>query len=141
AQRSLADSPLQDPTTSVQAIDRLHDILRQLAHRPFPDGCHRDDAGKVRLEVPTISWQAYVRLAFVEIRLAGAASPQVSRRLMAALTDLREWAPAERTEVIDEEIRLLDALVRSSTDEADDAEFGLDGDPVGIGVAAGQHER
>ena len=30
AQRSLADSPLQDPTTAVQAIDRIHDILRQL---------------------------------------------------------------------------------------------------------------
>jgi uncharacterized membrane protein len=106
---------------------------------------HRDDAGQVRLHVPTMSWQAYVRLAFVEIRLAGAASPQVSRRLMAALQDLREWAPAERRDVIDEEIRLLDAVVRSSTDEAadeaDDAAFGLEGDREGIGVAAGQRER
>lgn len=31
AERSLADSPFRDPTTAVQAIDRLHDILRQLA--------------------------------------------------------------------------------------------------------------
>ena len=46
AERSLADSPFQDPTTAVQAIDRLHDILRQLARRPFPDGRHRDDAGE-----------------------------------------------------------------------------------------------
>ena len=38
AERSLAESPFQDPTTAVQAIDRLHDILRQLARRPFPDG-------------------------------------------------------------------------------------------------------
>ena len=43
AERSLADSPLQDPTTAVQAIDRLHDLLRQLVRRPFPDGRHRDD--------------------------------------------------------------------------------------------------
>ena len=33
AERSLAESPFQDPTTAVQAIDRLHDLLRQLAQR------------------------------------------------------------------------------------------------------------
>ena len=43
AERSLAESPFQDPTTAVQAIDRLHDILRQLGAAPFPDGRHRDD--------------------------------------------------------------------------------------------------
>ena len=31
AERSLSDSPFHDPTTAVQAIDRLHDCLRQLA--------------------------------------------------------------------------------------------------------------
>ena len=77
AERSLADSPFQDPTTAVQAIDRLHDILRQLARRPCPDGRHLDEAGEVRLTVRTMSWEAYVHLAFDEIRLAGAGSPQV----------------------------------------------------------------
>ena len=38
AERSLADSPFLDPTTAVQAIDRLHDCLRQLACAFFPDG-------------------------------------------------------------------------------------------------------
>ena len=71
AERSLADSPFQDPTTAVQAIDRLHDILRQLARRPFPDGAPgrgRDDSADRR----SMSWEDYVRLAFDEIRLAGA---------------------------------------------------------------------
>ena len=36
AERSLADSPFLDPTTAVQAIDRLHDCLRQLATRAAP---------------------------------------------------------------------------------------------------------
>ena len=71
AERSLADSPFQDPTTAVQAIDRMHDILRQLARRPFPDGSHRDDTGKVRFTMPSMSWDAYVLLASEEIRLAG----------------------------------------------------------------------
>lgn len=49
AERSLADSPFLDPTTAVQAIDRLHDCLRQMARRPLPDGHHRDEDGEVRL--------------------------------------------------------------------------------------------
>ena len=49
AERSLSDGPFLDPTTAVQAIDRLHDCLRQLAPRPFPDGRYRDKRGEVRL--------------------------------------------------------------------------------------------
>ena len=43
---------------------------------------------RLRLVVPSMDWDAYVHLAFDEIRLAGAGSPQVSRRLQAALEDL-----------------------------------------------------
>ena len=52
AERSLSDSPFQDPTTAVQAIDRLHDCLRQLARRPFPGRRHRDSAGTFGSIVP-----------------------------------------------------------------------------------------
>ena len=98
AERSLADSPFLDPTTAVQAIDRLHDILRQLARRPFPDGRHRDKTGQIRLSTKTMSWEAYVLLATEEIRLAGAGSPQVTRRLKAMLEDLRSIVSPERRE-------------------------------------------
>ena len=57
AERSLSESPFPDPTTAVQAIDRLDDILRQLARRPFPDGGVRDEDGEIRLLVKTMSWQ------------------------------------------------------------------------------------
>jgi uncharacterized membrane protein len=137
AQRSLSDSPLQDPTTAVQAIDRLHDILRQLAPRPFPDGRHRDADGEVRLRVPTMSWEAYVHLAFEEIRLASAGSPQVSRRLMAALHDLRSVATADRRDILDEQIRLIETGVEASTDDESDVPFGQAEDGEGIGVGAG----
>ena len=120
AERSLADSPFQDPSTAVQAIDRLHDILRQLVRRPFPDGRYRDDAGVVRLTVPTMSWDAYVHLAFDEIRMAGAGSPQIARRLKAALTDLRSLASPERAEVIEEQLVLLsDAVSAAMQDQRD----------------------
>jgi uncharacterized membrane protein len=107
AERSLSESPFQDPTTAVQAIDRLHDILRQLARRPFPDGRHRDQEGQVRLIVPVKSWDDYVLLATEEITLAGAGSPPVARRLETALTDLRALAPSERTAIIDRQLDLL----------------------------------
>ena len=96
AERALADSPFLDPTTAVQAIDRLHDCLRQLARRVFPDGLHRDATGQVRLIVPVMDWDAFVNLAFDEIRMAGAQSPQVTRRLTEALDDLETVAPPER---------------------------------------------
>src|SRR6187200_1505397 len=136
AERSLADSPFQDPTTAVQAIDRLHDILRQLARRPFTDGRHLDEAGQVRLTVRTMSWEAYVHLAFDEIRLAGAGSPQVTRRLKAALTDLRSIAPPERVGVIDLQLDLLTAATEAALTDDRDVALALHEDREGIGAAA-----
>ena len=46
AERSVVQ-PFNDPTTAVQAIDRLHDCLRQLAPRPFPSGRHCDEGGQL----------------------------------------------------------------------------------------------
>jgi uncharacterized membrane protein len=42
AARSIYSSPFQDPTTSVQSINAIHDILRGLARREFPSGRHQD---------------------------------------------------------------------------------------------------
>ncbi len=117
AERSLSESPFQDPTTAVQAIDRLHDILRQLARRPFSDGRVPDEDGEIRLLVKTMTWENYVHLAFDEIRMAGAGSPQVSRRLVAALMDLRRVALPERIEVLDEQVELLRAATVEAMDD------------------------
>jgi uncharacterized membrane protein len=118
AERGLSE-PFLDPTTTVQAIDRLHDCLRQLATRPFPDGRHRDDEGVVRLETRVIDWDGYVRLAFDEIRTAGAASPQIPRRLAAALDDLMEVAPAGRRGPLERQMRLLAAQDGTGAQVAD----------------------
>jgi len=138
AERSLADSPFQDPTTAVQAIDRLHDCLRQLARRPFPDGTRRDESGEVRLVVPCMDWTAYVHLAFEEIRLAGAASPQVTRRLQAALEDLKTVAPPERQAVLDSQLELLAWSTNDAVGNPRDASMGLVHDRLGLGVHAGR---
>ena len=136
AERSLSESPFQDPTTAVQAIDRLHDILRQLARRPFSDGRVPDDNGEIRLLVKTMTWENYVHLAFDEIRMAGAGSPQVSRRLVAALMDLRRVALPERIEALDEQVELLRAATVEAMDQERDVRFALDPDREGLGAAA-----
>ena len=84
-----------------------------------------------------MSWEAYVNLAFNEIRLAGAGSPQVSRRLNSALTDLRSIAPAERVGIIDHHLELLVAATETAMDDERDVEMALREDREGIGAAAG----
>lgn len=137
AERSLADSPFLDPTTAVQAVDRLHDCLRQLAVRVFPDGLHRDQDGNLRLVVPSMDWDAYVHLAFDEIRLAGAGSPQVARRLRSALEDLLTVVPDDRRPVLEKQLAMLSSSTATAMKDQRDVRLALDGDRQGLGVAAG----
>ena len=136
AERSLAESSFQDPTTAVQAIDRLHDCLRQLADRPFPDGRFHDDDGELRLTTRVMDWDAFVLLAFEEIRLCGSGSPQVSRRLRAALDDLEQIAPPERRRVLKEQRARLEASVRDAVTQEPDVLLALLPDRLGLGVDA-----
>jgi uncharacterized membrane protein len=135
AERSLSDA--FDPTTAVQAIDRLHDCLRQLARRPFPSGEYRDEEGMVRLEVRHMTWEAYVRLAFDEIRETGANSSQAVRRMRAALDDLLTVAPPDRRAALEQQLELLDAAVAvNNWSDADRSLVMSDmHDPQGIGSA------
>lgn len=141
AERSLADSAFLDPTTAVQAIDRLHDGLRQLCVRVFPDGRHHDDAGRVRVTIPVMEWGDFVHLAFDEIRLAGTESPQVTRRLSAALEDLLTVAPADRRPPLKEQLDLLRDAVSSLPRHQRDREMGLVADGQGMGVAGSDGRR
>jgi uncharacterized membrane protein len=131
--RSIYSSPFQDPTTCVQSINAIHDILRRLVRREFPSGRHYDAHGNVRLVERVMSWDGYVRLAFDELRLVGAGSPQVSRRLRAALEDLRTVASPDRRPHLDRQLRLLDNAVRRTFSDDADADAALVPDMQGIG--------
>lgn len=111
AERALSPG-VNDPTTAVQVINQLHDLLRDLLSRQIPDGSHTDREGDIRLVVPTPSWVDFLRLAVEEIRHYGADSIQVSRSLAAMLEDLREVAPDGCRDAIDDELsRLRDEAV------------------------------
>jgi uncharacterized membrane protein len=131
--RSLAE-PF-DPTTAVQAIDRLHDFLRQLVHRKFPSGEYRDQAGTVRLVIKTLSWDDYVRLSFEEIRKGAVGSVQVTRRLRACFEDLLQCAPEERRAPLERQLRLLDAEIETKGAADLDATVWRQSDPQGIGAS------
>jgi uncharacterized membrane protein len=111
AERALSPG-VNDPTTAVQAIDQLHDLLRRLVHRRFP-AAHRVDArGRLRLILPRPSWDAYVRLAVDEIRQSGGGMLQVARRLRFLLDDLLSVAPPSRCGELRRQLALLQASVQ-----------------------------
>jgi uncharacterized membrane protein len=135
AVRSISPS-MADPTTATQAIDRIHDLLRQLAVRPFPSGHHVDEDGHLRVVIPTLSWDGYVHLCLDELRTYGSTSLQVSRRLRAMLRDLLEIAPPERGAILRRELELLDDGIPAAFKAADDRVAARIEDQQGIGSGA-----
>jgi uncharacterized membrane protein len=88
-----------------------------------------------------MSWEAFVQLAFTEIRMAGAGSPQVTRRLKSALSDLSSIAPADRLEILEHHLDLLRAATEGAMDDERDAELALRDDREGMGAAASLDRR
>ncbi len=134
AVRSISQA-IVDPTTTTQAIDRIHDCLRQLVVRPFPTGLHADDEGRLRLIVPQTSWEAYVSLSVDELRHYAGPSPQVTRRLQAMLEDLLDVAPPERRPPLEEELRLVAAMAERNFENERDIAAATVPDAQGIGSA------
>jgi uncharacterized membrane protein len=121
------------PTSAVQVLDRLSDLLPQIAERPDPTGLFADGTGKVRLIVPVIGWSRIVELAFTEIRTFGAGSPQVTRRLLACFDRLLADLPSERHPPLERQRALLVAAVERLVPDVDDREDRLKADALGLG--------
>ncbi len=91
---------VNDPTTAVQALDHLHDLVRRLIVRQFPAPTRADEAGDLRVIAARPDFEEYVRLAFEEIAMYGTSSVQVKRRLGAILEDCARIAGPARREVL-----------------------------------------
>jgi uncharacterized membrane protein len=114
---------VNDPTTAVQALDQIEDLLRRLGRRQLDAGCVRDATGAIRVTFPVPTWRDYLSLSFDEIRQFGATSVQVDRRLRAALVGLAETIVVEeRCAAVREYLDHLDqGIERSDFDEQDRA--------------------
>ncbi len=132
---------VNDPTTAVQALDQIEDLLRRLGHRQLDVGFVRDATGAVRVIFPVPTWQDYLALAFDEIRQFGAMSVQVDRRLRAALVGLRDSIPvAERCVAVRRYLDHLDAMIGRSTFDDQDRATARQADRQGLGLSRRQSE-
>jgi uncharacterized membrane protein len=122
---------VNDPTTAVQTLDRLHALVRAVVARPDPSGCYVDASDVVRLVVPVPGWDRVVGLAFTEIALYGSDAPQISRKLTAVFDDLAELVGPDRIGAIDVQRAALREAVRRARG-GDEGQV-LVGDPLGLG--------
>src|SRR3954463_2966076 len=113
---AVALSPtINDPTTAVQVIDQLEDMLRRLGRRALDDVRATDRDGIVRLTYPTPNWEDFLRLSFDEIRQYGASSVQVMRRLRSALAGVAESIEDKsRIAAIERYVQQLDLVISRS---------------------------
>ena len=126
---------INDPTTAIQAIDQIEDLLRRLSRHELDTGFVRDPAGALRLVVLMPTWEDYLMLAFDEIRQFGAGSIQVMRRLRAALTGVLESTTvAARVETTRRYLRHLDLTIEHSQFDSEDKARALQEDRQGLGL-------
>ncbi len=105
---------VNDPTSAVQVLDQVDDILRRLAGRSLGDGLLHDAAGRVVVRYPAPTWESFLALAIDEILLYGATSIQVTRRLRALLDDLLASTPPARWPAIRAKLDALDRTTKRS---------------------------
>jgi uncharacterized membrane protein len=127
---------INDPTTAVQAIDQIEDLLRRLARHNLDAGFARDPDGVLRVVVPMPTWDDYLTLAFDEIRQFGMSSVQVIRRLRAALTGLAgSTTIAAHAEAARRYLKHLDVVIERSPLDSEDKVTALQEDPQGLGLS------
>jgi uncharacterized membrane protein len=126
---------INDPTTAVQAIDQIEDLLRRLGRRDLDAGYARDADGKLRLVYPMPTWEDYLTLAFDETRQYGAGSVQVMRRLRSTLVELAEsQKSAERADAVRRYLKQLDLVIERSPLDAEDRVKARQEDRQGLGL-------
>jgi len=125
---------INDPTTAVQALDQIEDLLLCLGRRRLDIGRYEDDKGVLRLVIPFPTWDDFLRLALDEIRFCGANSVQVMRRMKALIENLLAVLPPQRHEALQHwEKRLEKTIGRTFADE-EEKQDALVADRQGLGI-------
>jgi uncharacterized membrane protein len=126
---------VNDPTTAVQVIDHLEDTLALIGRTPGLDGRweYRDEAKTLRLVMPAHRFEDYLSLGVTEIRVYGASSIQVMRRLRAALLELETSVLPEYVPAVTAELERLSVTAAAAFGHTPDVEHVLHADRQGIG--------
>jgi uncharacterized membrane protein len=126
---------VNDPTTAVQALDQIGDLLLRLGRRCLEVGTFRDGAGRVRVLMAFPTWEDFLRLAFGEIAAYGADSLQVMRRMNALVADLIAAVPRERRPALEYWRERLHRSVARSFADPEQRAAALMEDRQGLGVS------
>ena len=125
---------VNDPTTAVQALDQIEDLLIRLGNRRLEIGPFADATGRVRLVVPFPEWEDFLRLAFEEIRMYGATSVQVMRRMRALMASLADVVPPDRLPPLRRWERRLEESIAQSFSTAEQRREASVVDRQGLGI-------
>jgi uncharacterized membrane protein len=127
---------VNDPTTAVQVLDHLHDLLRRLATRPLPSrrAVHRE--GRVVLVVPATGFADYLDLGVDEIHHWGSDDPRIRARLRSLLDDVHAAARPEHRPVIAHKLASWDELPPAARGRPAPSDIGLRDEPARAPAAA-----
>jgi uncharacterized membrane protein len=128
---------VNDPTTAVQALDQLEDLLVRLGRCRLSAGSASDARGGLRLVYPVPPWEDFVLLAFDEIRFYGASSIQVTRRMRALLRNLMAQTPVQRHVALQRYLDRINNGVARAFEDVDDRHDALAEDRQGLGLSRG----
>lgn len=133
ADRALS-AAVNDPTTAVQVLNHLSDVLRLIGSVDFAQSVWEGDGGvRTGFVLPVRLWEDYLTLATTEIREYGAGAIQVVRRLRAMLEELREEVRPENRAAVEDELARLDATVERRFGDSVDLDRASIADAQGIG--------
>lgn len=125
---------INDPTTAVQVLNQLAEVLRIIGTTDLARGRWPARNGRPHgLVIPTRSWAEYLALGVTEIREYGASSIQVVRRMRAMLEQLQVEVRPENRRAVAEELARLDDTVASAFGRSVDLDRARIADPEGMG--------
>lgn len=113
---------VNDPTTAVNSIHRLSEVLLELAWRADGDRILRDEAGLIRVTGRRPRLDDTIGLAFNQIRHYSAANPTVAIVMLRSLAELAALAPEHARAAFVEQLHAVRETAQSRvTDGADRA--------------------
>ena len=125
---------VNDPTTAVQALDQIQDLLLRLGRSRLEVGRYSDEKGKLRVIIRFPAWEDFLRLAFDEIRAYGCNSVQVMRRMKAVISDLVSALPVQRHQELRHWQERLDLTITRSFCDVEERREASTEDTQGLGI-------
>jgi uncharacterized membrane protein len=125
---------INDPTTAVEALDEIEQLLIVFGRSRFDQVRLRDARGQVRLvcaAAPT--WQDVLALALVEIQQYGRDAVQVERRMGALLRRLLAELPPARRPPVERLVQRRAVVLSDAFAHEDDRDHAAAFDPQGLG--------